>query len=250
MNTAALHYDAHLGPVYAWMIGDLRVALARCNAELEDMGLPSAPHLKALDLGAGLGLHAVALAMRGFSVTAIDGCRLLLEDLRTRAAGLPVTAVLADLLEFRAHAPHPCDVILCMGDTLTHLPSIAAVDSLLHSVAAALTKQGMFAATFRDYAGEPPNLSERCILVKRDQNRILTCFLDYAAEHVTVRDVLTEREEGRWVQRESSYLKLRLAPHRVLAKLEALGLRARRETAPSGMVRIVARAPSNTITPP
>ena len=245
MNTVAMHYDSHLGPVYAWMMGNPQAALARSTAELEEMGLPGAPHLKALDLGAGLGLHSLALAKRGFSVTAIDSCRVLLDELRGRAAGLPITVVHGDMLEFRSHEPDRCDVIICMGDTLTHLPSFAAVESLLNSIAGALTEQGMFAATFRDYASSPPAGTERYILVKRDESRILTCFLEYGTEHVTVHDVLTQREDDRWIQRESSYPKLRLAPEQVLAKLEALGLSARRETAPSGMVRIVARSASN-----
>jgi 2-polyprenyl-3-methyl-5-hydroxy-6-metoxy-1,4-benzoquinol methylase len=244
MNTSAAHYDTHLGPVYAWMLGNPQAALARSSAELEDMGLPSSLDLKALDLGAGLGLHSLALAKRGFRVTAIDSCGILLDEMRSQAAGLAITAIQGDLLEFRSHVPDPCDVIICMGDTLTHLPSFAAVDSLLSSVAAALSERGMFAATFRDYASKTLTGDERYILVKRDEKRILTCFLEYGTDHVTVHDVLTQREDDRWIQRESSYPKLRLAPDRVLAKLEALGLSARRETAPSGMVRIVARAAS------
>ncbi len=206
------------------------------------MGLPSLTDSRALDLGAGLGLHSVALAARGFSVIAIDGCRLLLDELRSSAAGLRISVVQGDILEFRAHAPDPCDLIICMGDTLTHLPSFPAVESLLNSVAAALSAGGMFAATFRDYASETLTGDERSVLVKRDANRILTCFLEYGAEQVIVHDVLTQRVDERWIRSESSYPKLRLAPDWVLAKLEALGLTARRETAPSGMVRIVARA--------
>jgi len=245
MNTSAVHYDTHLGPVYAWMLGNPQAALARSSAELEDMGVPSSLNLNALDLGAGLGLHSLALAKRGFRVTAIDSCGILLDELRSQAAGLPISAIQGDLLEFRSHAPDPCDLIICMGDTLTHLPSFTAVDSLLSSVAAALSERGMFAATFRDYASKTLTGDERYILVKRDENRILTCFLEYGTDHVTVHDLLTQREDNLWIQRESSYPKLRLAPDRVLAKLEALGLSARRETAPSGMVRIVARTASS-----
>jgi 2-polyprenyl-3-methyl-5-hydroxy-6-metoxy-1,4-benzoquinol methylase len=245
MNTTAAHYDTHLGPVYAWMLGNPQAALARSSAELEDMGLPSSPNLKALDLGAGLGLHSLALARRGFSVTAIDSCGILLDELRAQAAGLSISAIQGDMQEFRSLAPDPCDVIICMGDTLTHLPSFTAVESLLSSVAAALSARGMFAATFRDYASKTLTGDERYILVKRDANRILTCFLEYGTDHVTVHDLLTQREDDRWIQHASSYAKLRLAPDRVLAKLEALGLSVRRETAPSGMVRIVARSASS-----
>jgi hypothetical protein len=50
---------------------------------------------------------------------------------------------------------------------------------------------------------------------------------------------LTERQDQQWTQTVSSYAKLRLAPEWVAAELEKRGLKARRETAPSGMVRIV-----------
>ena len=244
MNTMHVHYATHLGPIYAWMVGNLEAALKRSSAELDEMGLPlgkASSQATALDLGAGLGLHSVALAKRGFRVTAIDSCRVLLDDFRARAAGLPIAIIEADIGAFRAHVGSPCDVILCLGDTLTHLPTFDAVDALLHEVGAALGEGGMFAATFRDYASKTLEGNERIIPVKRDATRILTCFLEYGTARVTVHDIVTQLEAQRWVQSESSYSKLRLAPGWVISKLEALGLIARQETAPSGMVRVVAR---------
>jgi SAM-dependent methyltransferase len=240
MKTMQAHYQTHLGPIYAWMIGNLDTALKRSSAELDEMGLPARRGV-ALDLGAGLGLHSLALAKRGFEVIAIDSCQVLLEELRARAAGLPVSIVEADLSAFAAHLASPCEVIICLGDTLTHLPSFETVEALLRDAAGALAEGGMFAATFRDYASKSLEGNERFILVKRDENRILTCFLEYGDNRIMVHDVLTQREDEQWVQRVSSYPKLRLAPSWVMAKLEALGLAARLETAPAGMVRIVAR---------
>jgi 2-polyprenyl-3-methyl-5-hydroxy-6-metoxy-1,4-benzoquinol methylase len=245
MNTIEAHYATHLGPIYAWMMGNSEAALKRSSAELEEMGLPfplaSSQVSTALDLGAGLGLHSVALAKRGFKVTAIDSCRVLLDEIRARAAGLPIAVIEADIREFPTHVSSQCDVIVCLGDTITHLPTIDAVDSLLCKVAAALSPGGMFAATFRDYASTTLEGDERFVLVKRDENNILTCFLEYGADHVIVHDIVTQREDERWVRRTSSYSKLRLAPGWVLRKLQVLGLTARQETAPSGMIRIVAR---------
>jgi SAM-dependent methyltransferase len=245
MNTQS-HYETHLGPVYAWMLGNLDAAQKRSNAELDDMGLPPRQGT-ALDLGAGLGLHSVALARRGFKVIAIDNCRVLLDDFRSRAAGLAIDVIEADLAAFPIHVRNPCDLIICLGDTLTHLPTLDAVAALLRNAAGTLSAGGLFAATFRDYASKRLEGNDRFILVKRDENRILTCFLEYEAERVTVHDVLTQREDERWVQRESSYAKLRLAPGWVIAELQALGLQARLETAPSGMVRIVARQARNDL---
>jgi SAM-dependent methyltransferase len=241
MKTAAAHYDSHLGRVYAWMLGDLNAAAARSAAELAEMSLPERTGASALDLGAGIGLHAVALAHRGYAVTAIDACQLLLDQLIARAAGVSVKAMCGDLARFRAEAPGPFDVILCLGDTLTHLPDVPAVEGLFDAVAESLNAGGLFAATFRDYATRELAGDERFILVRRDEERVLTCFLEYGVDRVTVHDLLTERQDRQWTQTVSSYPKLRLAPEWVAAQLEKRGLAARRETAPSGMVRIVGR---------
>lgn len=238
MKTTA-HYDTLLGPVYSWMLGGVAAAFARSAAEIAEMHLPAPTSGLAMDLGAGFGLHAIPMAKAGFSVTAIDSCEFLLDELRSLAGSLPITVINDDLLRFRAYAKGPLDVVLCAGDTLTHLPSLSSVELLLGQVAESLAPSGMFAATFRDYASRTLQGDARFILVRRDENRILTCFLEYGPDAVTVHDLLTERSDGQWVQKVSSYSKLRLAPDWVESKLQAVGLKSRRETAPSGMVRVV-----------
>jgi predicted TPR repeat methyltransferase len=241
MQTAAAtrHYQTHLAPIYSWMLGDIEAAFARAAAELEELRLPPAAAAVAVDLGAGLGLHTRALADRGFSVTAIDSSGLLLDELRSRCAALPVVAINADLADFRDFVKRQPAVIVCMGDTLTHLPSLAAVEKLLAAVALSLAPGGVFAATFRDYATKALEGDRRFILVRADQRRILTCFLEYSQDFVTVHDVLTERRDGEWQQRVSSYPKLRLAPEWLASKLVAHGLEIRRGATQSGMVRII-----------
>jgi SAM-dependent methyltransferase len=238
VNSAA-HYDTLLGPIYSWMVGDVHAAIARGAAEIAEMHLPVRIAGRAVDLGAGFGLHAIPMAKAGFSVIAIDSCEHLLDELRSLAGSLPITTVNDDLSRFRVHAPGPLDVVLCAGDTLTHLTSLAVVERLLTDVAASLAAGGMFAATFRDYVSKTLEGDARFILVRRDENRILTCFLEYGPDTLTVHDLLTERSDGQWVQKVSSYPKLRLAPDWVETKLQSLGLTSRRETSPSGMVRIV-----------
>ncbi len=236
---SAAHYDTLLGPIYSWMIGDIAAAFARSSAEISDMHLPPASSGAAVDLGAGFGLHAIPMAKLGFSVTAIDTCQSLLDELRALAGALPISIVNDDLLHFRSHLTQPLSVAICAGDTLTHLASREAVERLFKQIADALIPGGMFAATFRDYATKTLHGDARFILVRRDENRILTCFLEYGEDIVTVHDLLTERIDNQWVQRVSSYPKLRLAPDWVESALRAAGLKSRRETAPSGMVRVV-----------
>jgi SAM-dependent methyltransferase len=242
MQTSAAHYDAHLGAVYCWMLGDIDAAIARSAAEIDGLPLTGTNHGIAVDLGAGIGLHTLPLARRGFDVIAIDSCQALLDQLGARCTGLTVTALHADLLDFRSYLylKEQPGLILCMGDTLTHIPSLAALEALLGSVAAALPRGGIFAATFRDYATRTLHGDARFILVRADAKRILTCFLEYGNEVVIVHDVLTELQNDQWRQTVSSYPKLRLAPDSLAAQLAGLGFKVSRDAASNGMVRIVA----------
>jgi SAM-dependent methyltransferase len=240
MTSTLDHYQSHLGPVYSWMVGDLEAAFADSTAELEALALPRLDAGTAVDLGAGFGLHAIPLARRGYAVTAIDACELLLAELRARSATLPITCVNADLLTFANYVHSTIDLVLCMGDTLTHLPSLDSVEALIAQVSAGLAKDGLFIATFRDYVSAPLQADQRFMLVRSDEHRLLTCFLEYADQHVNVHDLLYEREHGHWQQRVSSYRKLRLDPQWLVSKLTDSGLAVRLGAGPGGMVQIVA----------
>lgn len=241
MDSVRDHYAGLLAPVYSWMAGGAEAALARGEAELDALRLTPRGSAIALDLGAGFGMHAIPLARRGFTVVAVDSSAELLRELRAHAAGLPIRSVEADLLDFPGHVADSPQVILCMGDTLAHLPSRQAMEALLAKAAAVLAPGGAFVLTFRDYS-TPLTQDRRFIHVRSDADRILTCFLEYGNEHVDVFDLLHERQGTQWTQRVSSYRKLRLTPEYVSAALRNLGFQVTREVGLSGMVRLVARA--------
>lgn len=239
------HYDAHLGPVYSWMTGDFAAVVEANAAELRELGLATPPpDALAIDLGAGPGGHALALARAGYEVIAIDNCEPLLAELQANTAGTAVRAVAASLIQFRSHAPQLAHVVACMGDTLTHLDSLATVGQLLADASAALAPGGAFVTTFRDYVGRELEGTSRFIPVRADADRILTCFLEYQPTIVVVHDLLYERRAAGWELRVSSYPKLRLDPCWVASRLETEGLAVAVDTGRAGMVRIVARRPA------
>jgi 2-polyprenyl-3-methyl-5-hydroxy-6-metoxy-1,4-benzoquinol methylase len=61
----------------------------------------------AVDLGAGLGLHSLPLAQRGYEVIALDSSEPLQARLHARAGALPVRCINAALLEFDRYVQHP-----------------------------------------------------------------------------------------------------------------------------------------------
>src|SRR5512146_3533449 len=193
------------------MCGGVEAALARGNAELDALGLVPNAMRRAVDLGAGFGMHSIPLARRGFEVLAIDSSVELLRELGANAADLPVKAIEGDILRFREHLTGAPQVILCMGDTLTHLCDLESIESLFADAAAAIAPGGTFVLSFRDYT-VPLSGEQRFIPVKSDDGRILTCFLEYEESHVTVHDLVYERDGAAWRQRVSAYRKLRLGP--------------------------------------
>lgn len=241
MQSVRDHYASHLAPIYAWMCGGAEAALIRGDAELDALSVMPRATRHAVDLGAGFGAHSIPLARRGFEVLAIDSSSELLRELRTLAAALPVRAVHGDILTFRKHLAHTPEVILCMGDTLTHLSDAQDVEPLFADAAAAIAPGGTFVLSFRDYTS-PLEGERRFIPVKSDPDRILTCFVEYEDAYVNVHDLVHERDGGEWRQRVSAYRKLRLSPDWVSATLEKAGFRTRRQAGLSGMVRLVAQA--------
>lgn len=239
MSSVAEHYEKILSPVYTWMAGGVEAALAAGAQEIADLALDLASGAPVLDLGAGFGMHAIPLARAGARVTAIDSSQQLLDELTKHAGKHPIRTVRDDLLSFRAHVTEPPMAILCMGDTLTHLPEHTNVDFLVQEVADALAPEGRFVVSFRDYS-IPLQDEKRFIPVRSDERRILTCFLEYSEDTVLVHDILHERAGDAWETRVSSYRKLRISPDHVIGSLESARFETRRETGMRGMVRIVA----------
>ena len=197
MTTVTEHYATHLAPVYVWMAGGAEAALQAGAAEIEALNLPAAPKSVVIDLGAGFGMHSIPLARRGARVTAIDISAELLHTLTELGGTLPITAIKDDLLAFPNHIAEAPAAILCMGDTITHLPDIAGVESLIERAAAALLRGGVFVMSFRDYS-VPLIADQRFIPVRNDNTRILTCFLEYEPEAVVVHDILHEHRTNGW----------------------------------------------------
>lgn len=240
MSSVVEHYENLLAPVYTWMVGGADAAFALGQSDLASI---LGPGQVAVDLGAGFGMHTVPLARAGWRVLAVDSSPVLLDQLSAFAEGLAVNTHCGDLLRFGEYLPtgERADLILCMGDTLTHLETDDAIGSLSRLVAARLAPAGRFVATFRDYTRLPSG-DARFIPVRADEHRILTCFLEECDGFVRVHDLLHERVSGAWATRVSSYRKLRLAPEAVRQTFLAAGLRATVEPGPRGMVKLVADA--------
>jgi SAM-dependent methyltransferase len=202
------HYDTHLSFFYEWMAGSFSELVAFHEKLFIEYGFNTQNSALAVDLGAGHGIHSVALANLGWQVVAIDFNERLLKSLEQHQRS-NIKLVYDNLLHFKNHVGR-CDLALCMGDTLSHLESPDELTELLKRIHHSLHPNGRFLISIRDYSNELTGNS-RFIPVKADEDRILTCVLEYTDEKVTVTDLLYEKQDGNWVQKVGSYQKLRLS---------------------------------------
>ncbi|MER7792717.1 class I SAM-dependent methyltransferase [Streptomyces sp. NPDC097640] len=245
MTTAAEHYDDLLAEHYTWMLGgDIETAAAAQAELLRELGLFAHPdeEAAAVDLGCGPGPQTLALARLGFaSVTAVDTSAALLDELlehaRRSGTAQAVRPVHGDIREALPRlAPGSVAAVVCMGDTLPHLPDRTDVQELITSVAKRLRPGGSFVATYRDLTHELLG-PDRFIPVRSTEDRILTCFLDYLDEDtVQVHDLLHTRRDDTWHLKTGSYPKLRLSSEWLTTQCHAAGLHVRRnEAGPRGL---------------
>lgn len=237
-EASARHYEDFLAPVYSWMMGGAHSALERGRRELVESGILDDCPTFAVDLGAGFGMHAIPLARAGARVIALDSSAQLLRELVTLSEGYEIRAIRDDLLRFGDHLPTQPDLVLCMGDTLPHLPDRTSVTTLIERVAERLAIGGRFLVSFRDYTAEREG-ADRFVSVRHDERRLMTCFLEFDADSLRVHDILHELHDGTWHMRVSAYSKLRLSPAWVQAQFERCGLTGAAVAGQAGVIRLL-----------
>lgn len=237
--TVREHYDKHLGNFYSWMAGDFQEKQKEFKDFLARHQIHPSKGSVAIDLGAGHGIQSVALATMGFKVIAIDFNRQLLNELKENARGLNIEVFHQDIQTVLQFAERQPDVIICWGDTLTHLESKENVEALMLDSYNALKQQGKLLLSLRDYSLELEG-DKRFIPVKSDKQKILTCFLEYEPEYIRVTDLLYERMGEKWTQKVSSYKKIRIAPDKLSNMLTSIGYSIEFQQVIKGVITIIA----------
>ena len=213
------HYEKHLANFYTWMLGDLEQKSTEFRQFLISNKIKPNSTKTAIDLGAGNGIQSIALKDLGFDVTAVDFNEKLLNELKNNQNDNGIKIELEDITNIAKFKSVKPELIICCGDTITHLESKQQIEKLLEDSINILEDKGNIILTFRDYSQEL-NDEQRFIPVKSADDRILTCVLEYQNEKVKVSDLLHEKIDGKWIQKVSSYEKVRISSSEIIKILE------------------------------
>ncbi len=223
MNTKE-HYENHLAEYYSWMFGDFNAKINEVQLFFQSHNIKPASSKIAIDLGAGCGFQSIPLAKIGFNVKAIDFSKRLLDELKSKSNGLSIEVIENDILNFNVYSNCKPELIVCMGDTITHLDSLESIKELIKNSHKILLKNGKLVLTFRDLTFELKE-ENRFIHVNSDDGRIFTCFLEYQPDYVKVFDIVYEKKKGKWIQQVSSYKKLIISQTVIKEYFEVAGFK-------------------------
>ncbi|MGD2184782.1 MAG: methyltransferase domain-containing protein [Desulfobacterales bacterium] len=234
------HYENHLVDYYAWISGGVDLKIEENRKFFVDHNIRSNRSDLAFDLGAGCGFQSIPLAELGFRVVAMDLSAKMLVQLKENAKKLPIKTIRDDLSNFTNYECGNIKLVLCMGDTLTHLESLQKVQELLDKVYSALKVDGCLILSFRNLTVELSGL-DRFIPVKSNARTIFTCFLEYEEDTVKVHDIIYEKKDNKWAMKKSFFKKLRISPDWTRNFLHSIGFTIEFDNEEDGMYFIIAR---------
>jgi SAM-dependent methyltransferase len=242
MKDMQAHYDTLLARHYTWLFGGREANEERNRALFDELGVVTDGDALAVDLGAGSGFHTLPLLQLGFRVTAVDCCATLLDEVREQWPGDKLTTVVGDARDMSSWARGSAQLVLCMGDTLSHFDSRDDVTKLFTDARDVLSAGGQLMLSFRDLS-QPLVGTARFLPVRSDDDRIFTCFLEYLGEKVQVHDVVYERMDGEWRLYASAYPKIVIARLWLLDQLADAGYTITHDSTHRGMHTIAATRP-------
>jgi glycine/sarcosine N-methyltransferase len=104
---------------------------------------------RALDAGSATGAHTLALARRGWEVLGLEPSRRMVEIARGRAAAQGLSSARFEAADMRDAGSwiegSSLDLLLCLGNTLPHLPDIESVYGFLDLARDLLKPSGLLA---------------------------------------------------------------------------------------------------------
>ncbi len=193
-------YDAFSGDYDRFVEWDGRLAydLPFLVGELDRVGAH-----RVLDVACGTGWHTIALSQRGYEVVGADISTRMIEHARENAAreDAHVHFVQAGFGQLAAQVDGGFDGLICMGNSLPHVPDAEALRETLVDFAAVLRPGGVLINQQRNFDQVWSTHQRFMPLQTRDEGEkewLFFRFYDFREETITFNMVTLRREGREW----------------------------------------------------
>ncbi len=214
-------YDAFSADYDRFVNWNARLAFELPFIEERLVNLPG-PFPRVLDAACGTGMHALALARRGYLTAGADLSAAMVERARENAAdsNLAVPFIPAGFGELAAafkHSPlFPFDAVLCLGNSLPHLLKPRALTAALADFRKCLRPGGVLILQNRNFdvvLAKRERWMEPQAYRTSEREWLYLRFYDYDPDGLITFNILSLHREGQdaWQQQVHS---TRLAPQR------------------------------------
>lgn len=188
-----------------------------------------------LDAACGTGMHAIALAQRGYRVAGADFSAGMIARARANAAEAGVqlelaTAGFGGLAEvFRRSAIFPFDALICLGNSLPHLLTLHDLSAAMQDFAACLSSGGLLLIQNRNFdavLAQRERWMEPQAHREGDAEWLFLRFYDFQPDGLIRFNILTTKrgqKEGGWKQTATSTLLYPLRQAELVAALDRAG---------------------------
>lgn len=160
-----------------------------------------------LDAACGTGMHAIALAQRGYDVTGADLSVGMIERARENAAAVGSSArfVVAGFGELATKVGNGFDALLCLGNSLPHVLTADALHETLTDFAAVLRPGGLLFIQNRNFDAVMAARARWMLpQAHREGSRewLFMRFYDFNPDGTLTFNIITLRrdEAGEWTQ--------------------------------------------------
>ncbi|GBF38592.1 class I SAM-dependent methyltransferase [Leptospira johnsonii] len=234
MQSPESHYENFLAEKYSWMLGDLSIREKDQLEFFRSFGISPQGNGVAWDLGAGSGIQSIPLEELGFQVLAIDFSEKLLSEIKIRKSDTKIRTKVADIRSRDLYQGISPEILLCMGDTITHLESEKDWETTVGHWSSFLSPGSKLILGYRDLShGKTGDKS--IFVVRSEESRIFTCQLQFTQNRVKVTDIFHEKSDGAWTVSSSSYNKLILPIEDLIRTVSQKNFELKRKDEKNGM---------------
>ncbi len=167
-----------------------------------------------VDAACGTGMHAIALAKRGYRVVGADVSIGMIAQATANAAGLDcdVSFRVAGLGELASKLDGTCDAVLCLGNSLPHLLTVEALRAALVDFHRVLRRGGLLMIQNRNYDRKMQDKNARWMEPQAYREKgtewLFVRFYDFGQDGTWTFNVMTlsRSNSGGWKQEVDSTL--------------------------------------------
>jgi SAM-dependent methyltransferase len=157
---------------------------------------------RVLDAACGTGMHAIALAQRGYQTVGTDSSVGMIEQARANAAvtGVDARFVVAGFGEMAEKVSDRFDAVLCLGNSLPHVLSTGNLRDTLADFAAVLRPGGLLLIQNRNFDAVMANQTrwmDPQVHQEDDKEWLFVRFYDFNSDGTLAFNMLTLQRDKR-----------------------------------------------------